>query len=573
MDWLRRVLSSIGEQLGKLTPTARLLIGAVAVILVMGLFLASLWASSPDREEIYPGADASVKRQAIVRLTAAGLDASIDPAGRLVVPRGQADLARGVLAEDGVLPSDGQVLFGNLSTHMKWTNPREINQQMVQMALQGELERTIANFPSMRSARVFLDVPEPVGIGLAARRPTASVSVMTADGGAVKQTQVDAVARLVARAVSGLDVQQVSVVDASTGRHLQPTPDEDVLATTYLEHQRKVEQDFERKVRGLLAHIPGVGVAVTAEVDVKRVTSRREAFLNDREGSVAIEIESSLNTEEQRLADRGAEPGVRPNTGADINQGPSDEAGFVAEDSTARSEARFGSEVTSTVDPRGMPTAVSVSVQVPRGYIAGLITGGSGAEGEGEAEPPDEAAIESRFEQERSRIAAIIEPHLPRLLEGDGSSPMRRGEVAVGLMSVDPPMLLASAGGGSMGGLGFLTSGSSGGAFGLGVPLLEQGLLVLLAGVAVVMMLLMVRKATRRTELPSAQELVGIPPALEGLGDVVGEASESESPLEGIELASEDVQAANLLGEVQSLVTERPDLAAKLLSRWVDAEP
>ena len=571
MDWLRRVLASIGDQLGKLTPTARLLIGAVAVILIMSLFLMSLWASSPDRYEIYPGADASVKRQAIVRLKAAGLDASMDATGRLVVPPGQADIAMGILAEDGVLPSDGTILFGNLADHMKWTNPREMNQQMVQMALQGELERTIANFPSMRSARVFLDVPEPVGIGLAARMPTASVSVVTADGGAVKQSQVDAVARLVARAVSGLDVQRVSVVDASTGRHLQPTPDEDVLATTYIEHQRKVEQDFERKIRGLLAHIPGASVAVTAAVDVKRVTSRREAFLNDREGSVAIVVEDSLNSEQQRTGGDAAEPGVRPNTGADINTADADGPEFTAEDTTSRSEARFGSEITSTIDPRGMPTAVSVSVQIPRSYIASLIAGP--VEGEAaDAPPPDDAAIDARFEQERVRIAALIEPHLPMTPDTNGEGALRSGQVAIGLMSVDPPMMLAAGGGGS-GGIGFLTAGGATGGFGLGVPFLEQIVLLVLAGVAVVMMLLMVRKATKRTELPSAQELVGIPPALEGMGDVIGEASESDSLLEGIELASEDVEAANLLGEVTALVSERPELAAKLLSRWVDAEP
>ncbi|MEM8756180.1 MAG: hypothetical protein AAGF47_00170 [Planctomycetota bacterium] len=569
MERLRQILASIGEQLGKLTPTARLLVLSGAVILVMALLLVNLWASDPDRVEIYAGADADVKQRAMTRLAGSGIDADMDPAGRLVVPPGQADMARGMLAESGVLPNDGAILFGTLSEHMKWTNPREMNRQMVQMALQSELERTIANFPSLRQARVFLDVPEPVGIGLAARQPTASVSVSSSDGGAVRQTQVDAVARLVARAVSGLQIQNVSVVDASTGRHLRPTDDDQVLATSYLEHQQKVEREFERKVLGLLSHIPGVSVAVTAQVDVTRVTSRREAFLNEREGSVAIVVEDALDAQEQRDASDGGEAGVRPNTGADIQTAEGPDAAFTAEDARSRSEARFGSEVTSTVDPRGMATALNVSVQVPRGYIASLLSAGPAEEGAEPPPEPDEASIEARFEQERARIASIIEPHLP--MRAGTADPVRSGQVAVGLMSVDPPMLLAADSGG--GALGFASVGGAGGMLGVGAPMIERAMLGVLAAVAIVMMLVMVKKATKPAELPSAEELVGIPPALENAGDIVGEAAESDTPLDGIELNQEELDAANLMKEVQSLVEESPQTAAKLLSRWVDPEP
>lgn len=563
---LTRLLRSIGEQLSKLTPTARLLIGASAVIVVMGLLLVSLWASTPSWQEIYQGAEASVKQEAVTLLRAKGIEASLDGQGRLMVSPADGPLARGVLAEGGVLPANGAILFANLTEHMKWTNPREMNQQIVRMALQGELERTIANFPSMRSARVFLDVPEPTGIGMASRSPTASVSVTTADGTPVTQSQVDAVARLVSRAVSGLGLRDISVIDASNSRYMTPRGDDDAVATTYLEHQTKVERQFEQKIRGLLAHIPGVSVAVTAAVDVKRVESREERFLGDGEGTVSALAESQSSSESQRSADRGAEPGVRPNTGADITAVRQAGPELEISDGTERFDTRFGSAVTSTVDPRGMATAVSISVQIPRGYIASLL---APAGGEGEAAAPDEAAVDARFESERERIASLIEPHLPVVAGDEGVR--RSGEVVVGLMSVDPPMLLAASGAGAGGGaFGFIAP--SGGGAGLGVPLIEQGLLVVLAGVALGMMLLMVRKATRKVEMPTPAELVGIPPALDGLSDVVGEADESQPPMEGIEIDEDQMKSARLLEQVSDLVGERPDLAARLLSRWVDPE-
>ncbi len=572
MDALQRLIRNIGEQLGKLTPTVRLLIACTVVILVMALAMVALYAGSPSRAEIYQGAEANVKQQAVPQLRSRGIHAELDAQGRLMVPHGDAQLAVGILAEGGVLPADGAVLFGNLNEHMKWTNPREMNQQMVRMALQGELERTISNFPSMRSARVFLDVPEPVGIGMAARMPTASVSVMTAGGSPVTQNQVDAVARLVAKAVSGLQLRDISVIDAANSRYLSPRSDDDAIATSYLEHQGKVEQQFERKVRNLLTHIPGVTVAVTAAVDVKKVTSRREQFLDDGKGTVSALAEDQTNDEVQRSGTSAAEPGVRPNTGADINSGPFGSPEVEIADATQRFETRFGSEVTSTVDPRGMPTQVSISIQVPRSYIAGLLAPAGEDEGEEADAAPDDAAIEARFQTERDRIAALIEPHLPSVAAGDGTL-TRAGEVAVGLMATDPPMLMAASGGAAGGiGLGFMSSGGSGGVLGIGGGLIEKAVLLVLAGVAVTMMLLMVRKATRKVEMPTAEEIVGIPPALDSIGEVVGEADESQSPMEGIEISPDEVNASKLLTQVTDLVGERPDIAARLLSRWVDPE-
>lgn len=571
MNAIQRMLRNIGEQLGKLTPTARLLIASTVVILAMALVMVGLYAGSPDRTEIYAGAEAGVKQQAVTQLRSKGINASLDSGGRLLVPPGDADFAVGVLAEGGVLPADGAVLFGNLNDHMSWTNTRDMNQQMMRMALQGELERAIANFPSMRSARVFLDNPEPVGIGMVARVPTASVSVMTAGGSPVTQNQVDAVARLVAKAVSGLQLRDISVIDATNARYMSPRTDGDAIATSYLEHQGKVEQQFERKVRSLLSHIPGVAVAVTAEVDVKKVTSRQERFLDDGRGTVSALAEEQTMDEMQNSGSRGAEPGVRPNTGADINSGPSGGPEISVADATTRFETRFGSEITNTVDPRGMPTQMAVSIQVPRSYIASLLAPAGGDDAAADDAAPDDAAILQRFETERASIASLIQPHLPTMTAEDGTV-ARAGEVAVGLMASDPAILLAGAGASGGMGLGFMSAGGSSGALGIGGGLIETGVLLVLAGVAVTMMLLMVRKATRKVEMPSAEEIVGIPPALDGIGEVVGEADESETPMDGIEVSANEVQANRLLEQVSDLVGERPDIAARLLSRWVDPE-
>ncbi len=106
----------------------------------------------------------------------------------------------------------------------------------------------------------------------------------------------------------------------------------------------------------------------------------------------------------------------------------------------------------------------------------------------------------------------------------------------------------------------------------LGSGLVEKVILGVLAAAAMGMMLAMVRKAGRKTEMPTAEELVGLPPPLETKTDMIGEADESDSPLAGIEVNETDVAANKMLEQVGDLVKRSPEDAAKLLNRWVTVE-
>ena len=94
-----------------------------------------------------------------------------------------------------------------------------------------------------------------------------------------------------------------------------------------------------------------------------------------------------------------------------------------------------------------------------------------------------------------------------------------------------------------------------------------------LGGMAIVslaMMLMMVRRATAHEELPTAEELVGFPPALAGAEvDLVGEAEELTPALEGVEIGEEQIRKQEMLEQISSMVRETPDEAAHLLRKWI----
>lgn len=568
-DSFGRILKNAADQLGRLTPTARLLV--IVTIALMGsiLVLVAVSASGPDRAEIVAGTEPAYKSEALTQLRAAGIEADINDRGQLLVRHSDVHRATGLLASQGVLPADGTLMFKNLSEQMKWTNPREVNQQMVRMALQNELARTISNFPGLKQASVFLDTPTPTGIGMVVRQPTASVTVFSRSGSPVGQNEVDAIAKLVSHSVAGLELANVSVIDGTTGTPLQARSEDNALASNYLEHKLKFEREVEQKIRGILSTIPGVAIAVTADVDVKRVTSRREAYLDKGNGTVSLAQSRTSMLEEQQAANKGAEAGTRPNTGADITYNTGGSTGYTKEDTTEDIENRVGSEVVSTIDPRGNATSLSISVQIPRNYIEALLPAPDGTP-EGEAPVFDDAAVDAKFALEQERIRQMIEPHLPvRIAEGGKAEPA--GKVVVSMMPLNLTSLAGTAQAASLGLPGMTGSSTGGGPIAglMASGLIEKVVLIVLAGTALVMMLIMVKGATKRVELPSVDELVGIPPALEQSTDVVGEADESETPMDGIEVDAQHVASTKMLEQVGDLVGNEPDLAARLLNRWI----
>jgi flagellar biosynthesis/type III secretory pathway M-ring protein FliF/YscJ len=207
-------------------------------------------------------------------------------------------------------------------TKQDWRHSREQHRQQYLFALQNELGRVIGKFRGVRSATVIIDAPERQGLGRTSQVPSASVTVFPAGGEPLSQATVDAVASLVSGAQSGLARSRVAVIDGGTQQQRRATDESSMAAGTYLDHRSKVEADTLRKLEGLLSYIPGVIVAVTAEVDVSRVSEQTRSNLNKGEGTISLLKSESTTAIESGGEAKGAEPGVRSMVGADINEAP-----------------------------------------------------------------------------------------------------------------------------------------------------------------------------------------------------------------------------------------------------------
>ncbi len=126
---------------------------------------------------------------------------------------------------------------------------------------------------------------------------------------------------------------------------------------------------------------------------------------------------------------------------------------------------------------------------------------------------------------------------------------------------------LDGAGGGTRGG------GDAGWTSPLGADLIKYVGLIGLALLSLAMMFLMMRKAGGHVELPTAEEIVGVPPPLPtDQSEVVGEAEESSPALEGVELDDKALRRQQMLSQVSEMVKQNPDEVANLLRRWIRVE-
>lgn len=564
MDQVRRVLAEIRTYLGKLSVSQQLLIATTVVIAVMALFIVAQYAGGPKMEPL-PGIAVEDQPRVMLALQRAGIRSELR-GGAVFVAAGTQRQSIAHLGETGDLPDDTTILFNNLLSKQDWRHSREQHRQQYLFALQNELGRVISQFKGVRSATVIIDAPEREGLGRSSRAPSASVTVFPS-GGALDQATVDAVASLVSGARSGLIPENVSVVDGTTRRQHRVTDGNSALAGAYLEQRGKVEADTRQKLEGLLSYIPGVIVAVTAQVDVTRVSEQTRKHLKENEGSVSMIRSESASTSSQGGGARGAEPGVRSMQGADINQGTSSATKASSQEQIdTEFENAIGMTVRDLVDPRGMPTFLAASVNVPESYVVELLRAErSGGEGQPENPAPD--AVRARFDDIRAQIEASVLPHLKT--RGEGLA-LVDGEVQVTMIPTS--ISLATAASGSGGGALFGLVGGEGGGLTVGGSLVDTVVLGGLAIVALSMMVMMVRRSSKKIELPSAEELVGMPQTLETHDDLVGEADEGESALAGIEIGDDDLERNKMLDQIGDLIQAEPDKVAMLIRRWVAVE-
>ena len=588
MDRLRAILANVQKQLGQLSVTQKLLIASLCVVFLMTLFLVSQYTGTPELKALLPGGTGEDQQKAAAFLGQRGIAFKVAADGKIMLTQDQRYVALAAMAKEQQIPGDKKLLFEGLVTQMSWIEDLSTKQTKKNIALQNELARVIRGFPGIDDASVFIaPQPENGGIGAAAKKAVAQVAVFPASGQGLDQSTVNALADLVAGSVNGLDVRDVAVVDGRNKKSYRAVSGDDLASGggTYIELVSKVEKRLQDKLAEHLRYIPDAIVSVNAIVDG---AARRDRIINKvlpkGAGSENFPSEETTTLDTSTSGAKGAaEPGLGSNAAMDINRssGGGSSPSTSNEKSTVMSSPKYGSEVVTERDASGRPTRINVTVSVPREYVAAILKqkkGGSatgGAATTPAAEPSDDEIGKEFDSGVKTKIEEAISPLVETEGMGAGAGGATTQLVAGTVKAFLIPVSMVSVGGGGAGGAknSFLGGGGSSG-IGSISAIMENGLvktavLGFFALIAMGMMFMMVKKAGKSAPLPTAEELVGIPPALEPGTDVVGEAMEGDTAMQGIEVDDDSLRTGKMLEEIGTLVKSNPQTAASVFNRWL----
>jgi flagellar M-ring protein FliF len=271
----------------------------LTVALIAGLLV---WSGRPDYRLLYSGL--SLKDAATIRekLEESRIPLRIRSGGTAVyVPSKEVYRARLMLASEG-LPKDSAAGF-ELFEQPKFGLTDFAQKVNYQRALQGELERTIAEMNGIEAARVMLVLPKDKLFAKEEDKKSSASIMLTLGNGSISPVQVNSITHMVASSVEGLDPNCITVTDQQ-GRLLSTstgsTPEEILQTSDQLAAQEKMERMLTRKAQDMLDHALGLGksiVRVNVALDFSKIEKRNETYDSENRvvRSESIESESSTS--------------------------------------------------------------------------------------------------------------------------------------------------------------------------------------------------------------------------------------------------------------------------------------
>ncbi|WP_045219206.1 flagellar basal-body MS-ring/collar protein FliF [Desulfonatronum thioautotrophicum] len=368
----------------------RIMVGGLAAAMVLIFFLLVYWIGRPDFAVLYDRLTPEDASRVTAMLQNNNEPYRLEDNGQtILVPADRVHELRLRIAGEGALRGPG--LGFELFDDVKLGQTDFIQRINYQRALQGELSRTISEFPEVDSARIHLVIPHRSLFIEEQSPPSAAVILTMRQGASLDNRQVQSVVNLVTSAVEGLTPEHITVSDTSGRILYQPRVSDtfEGMTSTQLEYKLQLEQSLERRINQMLAPLYGHGhviAKVNTELDFSRRTIHKELF--DPDSSV---VRSEQRSDETSVGQSNLEAGVpEPQFQGDGFAGQ----GTFQESTRSSSTTNFeiNREEQQIVMPLGELQRLSVAVIVDGTYEPA-------AEGQGHLFVPRSAEELQRIEQ------------------------------------------------------------------------------------------------------------------------------------------------------------------------------
>ncbi|MDJ0801563.1 MAG: flagellar basal-body MS-ring/collar protein FliF [Desulfobacterales bacterium] len=354
----------------------------ISLLLVFGLLAAGFvylinWSGRPDYQSLFVNLSAEDAGLIVDRLKGQKIPYRITADGSCIqIPEEKVHELRMTLASEG-LPQGAGIGF-EVFDNAKLGMTEFMQNVNYQRALQGELSRTINQIDEIESSRIHLVMPEQTLFVEEERPASASVVLKLKPGRRLNQNQIQGIVHLVSSSISGLETENVTVVD-NRGKLLAGRDDPSsagALSSDQFMYQRRMETTLENRVKTMLEEVLGPNkaiVRVSCDLDFMRHEQTEEMYLPQNQVVRSEQFFNETTSGEGSLpmGVPGVSANIEPGSiGTDVNRpavgGNRGKAVFQKQDQTKNYE--IGKVVSRKVMPYANLQRVSAAVIVDGSY-------------------------------------------------------------------------------------------------------------------------------------------------------------------------------------------------------------
>ena len=273
MGFLNQSIAQIRDLFASMTPAAR--ITAALLLGVIGVSLGYLFQgyAGGSKEFLFNGemlAAARGRRASRRRSPRRGSTDYERQGNRILVPRGQKAAYLAAIADAGALPANFDTLLLDESTELGLFTDSKTRDARMKAARERQLSMIVRMMDGVEDAKVLYDIREPKGFERQAddrhRQRAARARARRS-----RRTRTKMIREAVASAIAGLDPKDVAILNLSRRlavRRRRRDRRRRVRRRRTSRRKLTYEADDEgARSRTCCAHIPGVRVQVTAELD------------------------------------------------------------------------------------------------------------------------------------------------------------------------------------------------------------------------------------------------------------------------------------------------------------------
>lgn len=271
MNKIKESINNILEKIKGLSKGKKIAFGILSVGSIAALIFLIVYFNTTNYSVLFKDMDTNDAQTVLAKLNEKKIQYKIENNVIKVPEENVAELRM----EIAPTLTSGNKGYEILDEGSQWGMTDKEMDRKYQIALQGELAKTIQSFPEVEKADVKLVMPQESNFFREAESAQASVTLQFKSGKNISKDQIKAIVSLVTGSVRNLSKENIEVIGIINGttsvlsEELFKDENNDIAGATdkQRQYEKNMEKEYEKKILALLSPKYGKGVQATVDVE------------------------------------------------------------------------------------------------------------------------------------------------------------------------------------------------------------------------------------------------------------------------------------------------------------------